>query len=166
VLLAIIADTHLPRGPKQIPKACVERLGEADLIVHAGDFSALAVLQALESVGPVAAVHGNVDDRELRRRLPARRVVEAAGARIGLIHDAGPAGGRLERMRRRFPGVDAVVFGHSHVPLHERAPGGRSGRFQIFNPGSPTERRRAPHHTMGLARVDDGRVEFELLDLD
>jgi putative phosphoesterase len=166
VLLAIIADTHLPRGPKRLPAACVERLGEADLIVHAGDFSALAVLQALESVGPVAAVHGNVDDRELRRRLPARRVVEAAGARIGLIHDAGPAGGRLERMRRRFPGVDAVVFGHSHVPLHERAPGGRSGRFQIFNPGSPTERRRAPHHTMGLARVDDGRVEFELLDLD
>jgi putative phosphoesterase len=166
VLLAIIADTHLPRGPKQLPAACVERLAEADLIVHAGDFSALAVLQALESVGAVAAVHGNVDDRELRRRLPARRVVEAGGARIGLIHDAGPAGGRLERMRRRFPGVDAVVFGHSHVPLHERAPGGRRGRFQIFNPGSPTERRRAPRHTMGLARVDDGHVEFELLALD
>jgi putative phosphoesterase len=166
VLLAIIADTHLPRGPKQLPAACVERLAEADLIVHAGDFSALAVLQALESVGTVAAVHGNVDDRELRRRLPARRVVEAGGARIGLIHDAGPAGGRLERMRRRFPGVDAVVFGHSHVPLHERAPGGRRGRFQIFNPGSPTERRRAPRHTMGLARVDDGHVEFELLALD
>jgi putative phosphoesterase len=166
VLLAIIADTHLPRGPKQLPKACVDRLRDADLIVHAGDFSSLAVLQALQTVGPVAAVHGNVDDRELQRRLPAVTVVEADGARIGLVHDAGPAAGRLDRLRRRFPGVDAVVFGHSHVPLHERAAGGRRGRFQIFNPGSPTERRRAPHHTMGLARVEDGRLEFELLELD
>ena len=166
MLLAIISDTHLPRGPKQLPHACVERLQEADLILHAGDFSSLAVLQALESVAPVAAVHGNVDDHELRRRLPERRVVEVDGARIGMVHDAGPALGRLERMRRRFPGVDAVVFGHSHVPLHERAPGGRRGRFQIFNPGSPTERRRSPRHTMGIGRVEDEQVEFELLDLD
>ena len=165
MLLAIIADTHLPRGPKQIPKACVDRLREADLIVHAGDFSSLAVLQALETLGPVAAVHGNVDDHELRRRLPPATVVEADGARLGLVHDAGPAAGRLERMRRRFPGVDAVIFGHSHTPLHERAAGGRRGRFQIFNPGSPTERRRAPRHTMGLAEIEDGRVRFRLVDL-
>jgi putative phosphoesterase len=166
VLLAIISDTHLPRGPKQLPVACVERLEEADLVLHAGDFIAVSVLRALESLAPVIAVHGNVDDHELRRRLPEHRVVEAAGARIAMVHDAGPATGRLERLRRRFPGVDAVVFGHSHVPLHSRAPGGRHGRFQIFNPGSPTDRRRSPHHTMGMARVEDGRVEFELVELD
>jgi uncharacterized protein len=166
VLLAIIADTHLPRGPRQLPAPCVERLQAADLILHAGDFSAVSVLLALEMLGPVAAVHGNMDDRELRRRLPESRVVEAGGARIAVVHDAGPALGRLDRLRRLFPGVDAVVFGHSHVPLLERAPGGRRGRFQIFNPGSPTERRRAPHHTMGLARVEDGRVDFELVELD
>jgi len=166
VLLAIISDTHLPRGPKRLPQACVERLETADLILHAGDFSSATVLHALESLGPLAGVHGNVDDREVRRRLPERRVVEAGGARIAMVHDAGPALGRLERLRRRFPGVDAVVFGHSHIPLHERAPGGRHGRFQIFNPGSPTERRRSPRHTMGMARVSDGRVEFELVDLD
>jgi uncharacterized protein len=166
VLLAILSDTHLPRGPKRLPDSCVERLEDADLILHAGDFSATSVLRALESLAPVAAVHGNVDDHELCRRLPERRVVEAGGARIGMVHDAGPARGRLERMRRRFPGVEAVVFGHSHVPLHERAAGGRGGRFQIFNPGSPTDRRREPQHTMGLARIDDGRVEFELVTLD
>ena len=137
------------------------RLRAADLILHAGDFSALSVLQALESLAPVAAVHGNVDDHELCRRLPESRVVEADSARIAVVHDAGPALGRLARLRRRFPGVDAVVFGHSHVPLHERA-----GGFQIFNPGSPTERRRAPHHTMGLAHVARGVVEFELVTLD
>jgi uncharacterized protein len=166
VLLAIISDTHLPRGPKQLPGGCVDRLQAADMILHAGDFSSLAVLQALESVAPVAAVHGNMDDRELRRRLPERRVVDVDGALIAMVHDAGPATGRLERMRRRFPGVDAVVFGHSHLPLHERAPGGRRGRFQIFNPGSPTDRRRSPRHTMGMARVEDGQVKFELVELD
>jgi putative phosphoesterase len=163
VLLAIISDTHLPRGPRRLPDACVERLEEADMVLHAGDFSAVAVLRALESLAPVAAVHGNVDDRELRRRLPERRVVEVDGARIAMLHDAGPATGRLERLRRRFPDADAVIFGHSHVPVHERA---SVGRFQIFNPGSPTERRRAPRHTMGMARVTDGRVQFELVELD
>jgi uncharacterized protein len=96
----------------------------------------------------------------VRMRLPAVRVVEAAGARILMTHDGGPADGRLGRLRRRFPGVDAVVFGHSHIPLHEHA-----GDFHIFNPGSPTERRRAPVHTMGLATAVDGRLEFELVQL-
>ena len=82
-----------------------------------------------------------------------------------MVHDAGPAAGRLARMRRRFPGVDAVIYGHSHLPHHERAPGGRSGRFQIFNPGSPTDRRRQPRHTMGLCRVDGTDLGFELVDL-
>jgi predicted phosphodiesterase len=80
---------------------------------------------------------------------------------LGVIHDAGPAKGRLKRMRREFPEADAVVFGHSHMPLHES-----EGGFQIFNPGSPTERRRAPGHTMGIAEVDAGTIEFELIELD
>ena len=162
MLLAVISDTHLPRGSRRLTDACLERLAAADLVLHAGDFTAAAVLGELEAVGPpVAAVHGNVDDADLRRRLPAERVVEAGGARIGMVHDAGPARGRLERLRRRFPGADAVVFGHSHIPLHEAADG-----FQIFNPGSPTDRRRQPRHTMGLATVADGRVRFEHLALD
>jgi putative phosphoesterase len=158
--LAIISDTHLPRGRRALPAGCVERLRRADLIVHAGDFVEASVLRELEALGPpVAAVHGNVDSAELRALLPAERVVEAGGARIGLIHDAGPARGRLERMRRRFPDCDAVVFGHSHIPLHERAADG----FQIFNPGSPTDRRRQPEHTMGEATVDQRRIIFTIL---
>jgi uncharacterized protein len=123
------------------------------------------VLRDLQALGaPVAAVHGNVDELALAELLPEARLVEAGGARIGIVHDAGPAGGRLERLRQRFPNADAVVFGHSHVPLHERAPDG----FQIFNPGSPTDRRRQPHHTMGLARVTEDAREatFELVALD
>jgi putative phosphoesterase len=166
VEIAIISDTHMPRGGRRLPEACVERLRAADLIVHAGDLITLAVLQELQAMGPpVIAVQGNVDDAGVRAALPAVEVVSAGEARIGVIHDAGPRTGRIERMRRRFPDADAVVFGHSHLPLHERAADG----FQIFNPGSPTERRRAPAHTMGIARVGQSGqmpgIEFELISL-
>jgi putative phosphoesterase len=162
VLLGLIADTHMTgTGARTLPRACVERLAACDLIVHAGDVMNEAALVEIEAIGPpVAAVLGNVDAPELRRVLPVERVVEAGGARLGVIHDAGPRDGRLERMRLRFPDADAVVFGHSHLPLHERR-----GGFQIFNPGSPTERRRAPSHSMGLARVERGALVFELVTL-
>ena len=163
MLVAIISDTHMPRGARRLPDACIERIAAADLLLHGGDFSTLAVLRDLEAIGPpVLGVHGNVDDPELRRLLPAERLVEAGGARIAMVHDAGARAGRLQRMRRHFGGrADAVVFGHSHLPLHERADDG----FQIFNPGSPTERRRSPAHTMGLALIEDGKLSFELLEL-
>jgi len=164
VLLAIVSDTHLPRGSRRLPDDCIVRLRTADLILHAGDFVAASVLDELERLGPpVSAVHGNVDEPAVRRQLPAERVVEADGALIGMVHDAGPAKDRLQRLRRRFPGCAAAVFGHSHIPLHEVDIG--SG-FQILNPGSPTDRRRQPRHTMALARAEHGNVTFELLALD
>ena len=164
MLLAVISDTHMARGSRVLPEECLERMRAADLILHAGDLVTTEVLSDLRALGrPVAAVHGNVDDHEVRRLLPSARLVAAAGARIAMVHDAGAAGGRLARLRRRFPDADAVVFGHSHIPLHERDP---ATGFQIFNPGSPTDRRRQPTHTMGLARIgDDGAVDFELIDL-
>jgi putative phosphoesterase len=163
LLVAVISDTHMPRGARRLPAACVERIAAADLLLHAGDFVTLDVMRELERIGPpLVGVHGNVDTAELRRLLPAERVVEVGEARIAMVHDAGPTAGRLARMRRRFADrAAAVVFGHSHLPLHERAEDG----FQIFNPGSPTERRRAPAHTMGLARVHGDRVELELVAL-
>ena len=161
MLLAIIADTHLPKGARRLPDECVERIRAADLLIHAGDISTPEVLAEIETLGPpVVAVHGNVDSPDLQRSLPESRVVRAEGKRIAVVHDAGPAGRRLERMRLRFPDADAVVFGHSHIPLHEQA-----DAFQIFNPGSPTERRRQPVHTMGLARVERDRLAFEIVRL-
>jgi putative phosphoesterase len=161
MLIAVISDTHLPKGARRLPDACVERIAAADLLLHAGDFSTLGVLTELEAIGPpVAGVHGNVDSGDLRRLLPEERLVEADGVRIAMVHDAGPRGGRLERMRRRFGDrTDVVVFGHSHMPLHEESPDG----FQILNPGSPTERRRAPAHTMGLIHVGGGSARCEIV---
>jgi putative phosphoesterase len=161
--IAIISDTHMPRGGRRLPAACVERLRAADLILHAGDLMTPEVLDELRGHGEVRAIHGNVDVAELRVTLPERLVLALGAVRIGMVHDAGPAKGRLARLRRAFPDADAVVFGHSHIPLHETDP---AGAFQIFNPGSPTERRRSPRHTMGLARVGAGGVTFELLELD
>ena len=164
MLLAVISDTHITRGSRVLPEECLERLRAADLILHGGDLVTPDVLADLEALGrPVEAVHGNMDDHEVHRLLPSARMVVAAGARIAMVHDAGAADGRLARLRRRFPDADAVVFGHSHIPLHERDP---ATGFQIFNPGSPTDRRRQPTHTMGLARIgEDGGVAFELVDL-
>ncbi|HEU5142398.1 MAG TPA: metallophosphoesterase family protein, partial [Solirubrobacterales bacterium] len=105
---------------------------------------------------PVHAVHGNVDEEALRRTLPEALEIELGDATVAIVHDAGPRKGRLERLRLRFPEADAVIFGHSHLPLHEENDG-----FQIFNPGSPTERRRAPRHSMGLLRAERRGLRFE-----
>ncbi len=158
--IAIISDTHMPRGERRLPRSCLEALTAADLIIHAGDFTERPVLGQLTSLGPpVHAVHGNVDEPALKRELPETTTIQVATHTVAVIHDAGPATRRLERLRRRFPNAEAVIFGHSHMPLHERAPDG----FQIFNPGSPTERRRAPAKTVGIARVTARAIDFELL---
>jgi putative phosphoesterase len=156
--LAILSDTHLPRGTRTIPTDCLERCREADAILHAGDLIDASVLDLLRSLGPpVHAVHGNVDSAAVCAILPAQLEIELAGARVGILHAPGPASGRLARLRAAFPGAAAVIFGHTHMPEHAESAG-----FQIFNPGSPTERRRAPAHTMGIANVADGRISFEL----
>jgi hypothetical protein len=159
--VAVISDTHMPRGGRRLPDAFVELIAGADLVLHAGDFVTVEVLRELERIGPpLIGVHGNVDTAELRRLLPAERVVGVEDARIAIVHDGGPAAGRLQRLRARYGELaDAVVFGHSHLPLHERDADG----FQIFNPGSPTERRRAPEHTMGMATVEGSSIELRLI---
>ena len=160
--VAVIADTHMPRGPREFPGRCIELLEGADLIVHAGDWMRVAVLERITALGPpVVGVHGNVDEPALREQLPESVVFEHEGHAIGVIHDAGVRQGRLRRMRRLFPDASAVIFGHSHQPLLESEDG-----FQIFNPGSPTERRRAPTHTMGLLELGAGHEpRFEIVEL-
>ncbi len=161
--LAILSDTHMPKGRRALPEACLGRLAAADAILHAGDFIARSVYDDLLGIGPpVHAVHGNVDPPELRGMLPETLEVELDGVRIAIVHDSGPAAGRMKRMRTRFPRAQLVVFGHSHLPLLEEGPDG----LMLLNPGSPTERRRAPHHTMAQADIAGGGVACELVELD
>jgi putative phosphoesterase len=140
----------------------VAELAAAELIVHAGDFVALSVLEELRSLAPVEAVYGNMDEPALRESLPEERVVEVAGARIGVVHVPGPAAGREARLAARFPECDAVVYGHTHIPQVARVgPGG----VWILNPGSPTERRRGPVHSMLVLEVEGAEIRPELVTL-
>jgi putative phosphoesterase len=150
----------MPRGTRQLPKECLRRLGEAELILHGGDVVGRTVLDALRELAPVEAVAGNMDDAELMAMLPVRRVVEVADARIGMVHVPGPAAGRAERLVESFPGCDAVVYGHTHVPEVTRV-----GETWVLNPGSPTERRSSPTRSMLMLEIESGAIRPEFVPL-
>jgi putative phosphoesterase len=157
--IAVVSDTHMPKGGRTLPPECLERLAAADLVLHAGDLVALSFLEELRRLGPpVEAVYGNMDDAAARAALPKERVVEAGGARIGMVHIPGPLAGREARLVARFRGCDAVVYGHTHVPQLERVEG-----VWILNPGSPTERRRSPARSMIELDVDGGELVPKLV---
>ena len=158
--VAVISDTHLPRGAKPLSPECVERLAAADLILHGGDVTEAEVLDTLGELGPLHAVYGNMDSAELRASLPKERIVEAGGARIGMVHIPGPAAGRPARLTGRFPDCDAVVYGHTHLPEVTR-----EGAVWILNPGSPTQRRKAPSRTMLELEIANGEIRPQLIEL-
>ncbi|GIH29559.1 phosphoesterase [Acrocarpospora phusangensis] len=149
--VVVLSDTHAPRFWKRCPPKVAEHLRGADVILHAGDVCVGWVLDELADYAPVHAVKGNNDGADVRA--PETLELTLGGLRVAMIHDSGPAKGRPARMRARFPEASLVVFGHSHIPLDESADG-----FRIFNPGSPTDRRRQPYGTVGLLRIEDGAL--------
>ena len=152
--VVVLSDTHSPRRWKRCPTAVAEHLRGADLILHAGDVCTADVLIELSSYAPVQAVLGNNDLPEVAEwGAPEILELDLDGLKIGMIHDSGQAAGRMQRMRGRFPGADLVIFGHSHIPMDAEA-----GGFRIFNPGSPTDRRRQPYGTLGVLQISAGQV--------
>ena len=150
----MLADTHAPRRWRACPPRVAAELRGADLILHAGDVCTASVLAELAQYAPVVAVVGNNDGPDVADWGATETAeFDLDGLRVAMLHDGGPAAGRLARMRRAFPGADLVVFGHSHIPLDES-----SGGLRIFNPGSPTDRRRQPHGTLGVLRIVSGRL--------
>ncbi|KAB2351575.1 metallophosphoesterase family protein [Actinomadura rudentiformis] len=149
-----ISDTHAPRRWKSCPPAVAEHLRDADLILHAGDVCTADVLDELSAYAPVHAVLGNNDGPDVAAwGAPETLQLDLDGLTVAMIHDSGQAKGRTARMRRTFPDADLVVFGHSHIPLDESGDG-----IRIVNPGSPTDRRRQPHGTIGLLTIEKGRL--------
>jgi len=161
--IVVLADTHIRRGStRRLPPAVYAALDRADLVLHAGDVVSGGLLDELGGFAPTLAVLGN-NDGELAGALPDTRLVTVEGLRIAMVHDSGARQGREARLRRRFPTADLVVFGHSHIPVD--APGLDDQR--LFNPGSPTERRRQPVHTFGRLRIADGQlVGHELVPVE
>ena len=147
--IGVISDTHVPHF-KKLPEVIWEHFDGIELIIHAGDLSVLAVLNELEAIAPVVAVQGNIEEDEVRMKLPVKREIVVGQCRIGIVHILGDAHNRGKVARQEFPRARVVVFGHSHIPWNEDRDG-----LLLFNPGSATDRRRQPRCSIGLLYVDD-----------
>lgn len=153
--LLMISDTHVPARARRLPDAVLDAVDAADVVFHAGDWIDVATLDLLQERSErLVAVYGNSDGPALRERLPEIAEVELQGRRFAVVHETGPAGGRERRCEARFPDVDVLVFGHSHIPWDSVAPGG----LRLLNPGSPTDRRRQPFATYMTAVLEEGRL--------
>jgi hypothetical protein len=154
VRVVVLSDTHAPRRWHGCPEAVAEHLRAADLILHAGDVCTASVLDELAAFAPVRAVLGNNDGPDVEAwGAPETLEFELDGLPVAMVHDAGPSAGRTARMHRWFPEARLVVFGHSHIPLDETG-----DSVRIFNPGSPTDRRRQPRGTLGILEIERGAL--------
>ncbi|MGK5533936.1 metallophosphoesterase family protein [Streptomyces sp. URMC 129] len=162
--LLLMSDTHLPKRARRLPDGLLARVADADVVIHAGDWVDVATLDLLqERSRRLIGVYGNNDGPALRARLPEVARAELGGLRFGVVHETGPAQGRERRCAARFPDLDVLVFGHSHIPWDTTAPGG----LRLLNPGSPTDRRRQPYPTCMTVEISQNRspvVELHRLD--
>ncbi|TDW79372.1 metallophosphoesterase [Kribbella sp. VKM Ac-2566] len=154
--LVLISDTHLPVRAKKLPAPVWDAVDDADVVIHAGDWVSVDLLDELESrAARLVGCWGNNDGPELRARLPEVARVTLDGLSVAVVHETGPAKGREERCATAYPGVDLLVFGHSHIPWDTTGPGG----LRLLNPGSPTDRRRQPYCTYQTATITAGRLK-------
>jgi uncharacterized protein len=155
--IAFLADTHIPKRAKTLPPAAMTLLNQADVIIHAGDILTKNFLDELAAIAPVYAVLGNND---IGLTLPERLEFEIEHIKFALIHDSGARLGRPARLKKLFPEADIVIFGHSHMPVNEQ-----HGDLLLFNPGSPTDRRRQPRCTMGVIEVQSKSINTSIIAL-
>jgi len=147
--IGVISDTHIPHF-KRLPQVIWEHFAGVELIIHAGDLSILSVLSELETIAPVVAVQGNIEDEEVALKLPIKREIMVGHCRIGIVHILGDSHNRERVAREEFPSARVVVFGHSHIPYNQE----HNGQL-LFNPGSANERLRQPTCSIGMLTIDD-----------
>ncbi len=153
--LVLISDTHIPPRARDLPAKLWAAIETADVVVHAGDWVDVEVLERLEQRSArLIGCWGNNDGPELRSRLPERADATLAGVRFTVVHETGAATGREARAARAYPDTDVLVFGHSHIPWDTTAPNG----LRLLNPGSPTDRRRQPFCTYMSAAIEAGTL--------
>lgn len=147
--VGVISDTHIPKF-RGLPEAIWTHFAGVELIIHAGDLSRLSVLDELETIAPVVAVQGNIEEEEVVRALPIKRELIVGGCRIGVVHILGNTLNRVQAARQEFPDARCVIFGHSHIPYNQE----HHGQL-LFNPGSATDRRHQPACSLGRLSIDD-----------
>ncbi|WP_409299024.1 metallophosphoesterase family protein [Peribacillus sp. SCS-26] len=153
--IVVLSDTHMPRKGRVLPDQLKTELGNCELIIHGGDWKTLDVYEELSAYGEVRGVHGNVDGEDIKKLFPEKIIVESGGVRIGVTHGHGKGLTTERRARAAFVDeeVHAVIFGHSHIPLLKK-----EGGILIFNPGSPTDKRRQPRYSFGILTIEEGTV--------
>ena len=158
--IIVISDTHIPRAANDLPEKLYEAIGRADLVVHAGDFVDLEVLEKLKKIKDTVGVFGNMDPREVRNVLKSKEVVTAGKFKIGLIHGYGAPAELINTVHGEFGKIDAIVFGHSHTPINIVEDG-----ILFFNPGSPTDKVFSPYNSYGILNVTDKGIKGEIVKL-
>ncbi|WP_281177660.1 metallophosphoesterase family protein [Paenibacillus dakarensis] len=155
--IGVVSDTHMPRMAKQLPAELVKGIISSDLIIHAGDWSSWGVYETLRGIAPVEGVAGNTDSKEIENRLGLSKVIVIEGFRIGIVHGHGSKGTTESRALSAFSGqkVDCIIFGHSHIPLLKQI-----GDVILFNPGSPTDKRRQPQYSYGIIEIENGELNI------
>jgi hypothetical protein len=156
--IVVMSDTHLDKATDEFKALCFEFCDGADMVIHLGDWVSVEVLRFMERY-PLEAVAGNMDDYSIQQRLPARKIVKAGPFHLGIVHGWGPPFGIRQRIEKEFPGVDAVLFGHTHQPLIIRENG-----LLWFNPGSLYSGREASRRTIGVLTIQD-EIEAEVLEI-
>jgi uncharacterized protein len=156
--IAVLADTHIPKKARELPVRALEIIRQSDLLIHAGDILTEDFLEYLREMIPLHAVLGNND---IGVNLPETLQIEVERVKLAIIHDSGKSNGRARRLKRLFPDADAVVFGHSHIPINSFEEG-----ILLFNPGSATDKRRQPKRTMGTLEVTNGSISGTIVELD
>ncbi|PLT28005.1 metallophosphoesterase family protein [Peribacillus deserti] len=156
--IIVLSDTHMPRKGKALPKRLTDELPGADLIIHAGDWQTPEVYQELSQYGVVKGVYGNVDKEDIKNLFPDKQMIEAGGAKIGVVHGHGQRLTTEKRAMAAFEGedVDLIIFGHSHIPVIKSI-----GGKLLFNPGSPTDKRRQALYSFGIIHIQEGRIHAE-----
>lgn len=160
IKIGVLSDTHIPKAANALPDEVVKAFHGVDLILHAGDLAEISVYEDLKKIAPCHAVYGNMDNLQVRDVLPQKTVVKAGKFKIGLIHGYGAPKSLKDYVRGEFDkNIDAIVFGHSHMPCNEI-----SGKTLFFNPGSPTDNVYAPYRSYGILTVSDG-IKGEIIKI-
>lgn len=148
----VLSDTHIPKRAKELPSELVQELKQADLIIHAGDWQTIEVLDMLRPYGPIEGVYGNVDSEHIKQQFPDKKLLEIKGFKIGVVHGHGQKQTTEKRALAAFSeeSLDLLIFGHSHIPVKKQI-----GRMWVFNPGSPTDKRRQRFFSFGILEITD-----------
>jgi uncharacterized protein len=155
--VGVVSDTHMTRMSKALPQALTEEFRKVDLILHLGDWVDMVVYDQLAALAPVEGIAGNNDGWDIIQKFGERKILQLDGVRIGMVHGHTPYSGKGTdgNALKAFAGeeVDCILFGHSHQPLMRNENG-----ILLFNPGSPTDKRREPLYSFGILDIENGAV--------